>query len=92
MVIAAIAVSACVACTNCSSTGWVEIPCPKCSGSGLVVSTRAVNGLSLPRSAPCTACCKGLVTKDSKGTGKKRVTCKVCKGQKMIKKKSTTTR
>lgn len=81
-----------IVCTNCNGVGYFEVDCPRCSGVGLVDPPRStkftrgafdrmVNG-----KLPCPDCVRGLSRKDKKGTGKKKVTCKVCRGRKKIRK------
>lgn len=86
MMLCAIAVSAYVACTNCASTGWISVPCPDCGGSGQTKSIRVVNRVRRSVMVACPSCARGMVKADSKGSGVKRRTCPVCKGNKRIKK------
>lgn len=78
-----------VACTNCTSTGWVYLDCDKCAGKGVIFNPRKQqlnsNNLRLPSKVPCPKCVKGLSTTDKKGSGKIRRTCPVCKGLKKVK-------
>lgn len=79
-----------IACTNCNGVGYFEVDCPRCSGAGLVDpprSTKITRGMIERMSngkLPCPDCVKGLSRKDKKGSGKKKVTCKVCWGKKKI--------
>ena len=79
-------------CPDCNGVGSIEIKCPDCNGSGLVMSTkmRKANTQNLMKIAKsnkvgCRSCCSGVYKPTVKGTGKKRITCKTCKGQKKIK-------
>lgn len=85
-----------VVCTNCNGVGYFEVDCPRCSGSGLVtrrvkksVSFGSVGSknasLYVNEDVACPDCTRGLISKGKKGTGKKKETCKVCKGLKKIK-------
>lgn len=77
-----------VACTNCSSTGWVYLVCEKCSGKGVVSNPRKLQFLSrnrlVPSYVPCPLCFRGLSSAGKMGTGKIRRTCPLCKGQKKV--------
>lgn len=75
-----------VACTNCSATGWVQVPCSACSGEGVTYVSRRFRGLVSKQSVPCSRCTRGLVNQSAggKGTGKVRRTCPICKGRKKI--------
>ena len=85
-----------IACTNCNGVGYFEVDCPRCSGSGSIhrrvkksVTRSAYSkdySLFVNESVPCPDCIRGLSSKGKKGTGKKKVTCKVCRGQKKIRK------
>lgn len=78
-----------VACTNCNGVGYFEVKCPRCSGKGVVKNSRhnygSMNGVRADPFVPCANCLKGLSSKGKKGSGKVKVTCKVCKGLKKIK-------
>ena len=97
MVLAALVLAAAlpvqsVCCTNCNGVGSIEVDCPVCNGSGFVKSTqmRKMNTqnfmkIVVDNKVGCRSCCSGVYKPTVKGTGKKRVTCKTCKGQKKIK-------
>lgn len=100
MVLAALVFSAAlpvqsVCCTNCNGVGSIEIDCPVCSGSGVVdqkVKKRVINckyskdiWATEVVKVPCRACFRGAYKPTGKATGKKKITCKTCKGQKKIK-------
>lgn len=82
-------------CPDCNGVGSIEIDCPVCSGSGLVDKTvkRKVASSVYTKDffateivkVPCRACFRGVYKPTGKATGKKRITCKTCKGQKKIK-------
>lgn len=80
-----IAVVAYTVCTNCVGTGSVEVVCDRCDGTGLVLNPRRHTDYRQPQRMPCPKCVKGLSRQDSKGTGKVRKSCPVCKGQKKVK-------
>lgn len=85
-----------VACTNCNGVGYFEVPCPKCQGSGVTVRkvkksvVRSVgfkNGSMLMDEEIACRDCSGAIYKiKGKGSGKKKITCKVCHGNKKIRK------
>lgn len=88
----AVAVSALVSCTNCFGVGSVSVVCPDCSGKGIVKNSRfAFTRQSIGNSAVvgCRKCMCGLYRSDSKGSGKVKKTCPVCKGKKKIKGKNS---
>lgn len=81
-----------VACTNCNGVGYFEVKCPRCEGRGLIPNPRGFGArVKLPdgswtHKVPCPNCTHGAIRADSKGSGKKKVTCKVCRGNKKIRK------
>ena len=79
------AVVAYTVCTNCVGTGSVELKCDKCDGSGYVLNPRRHTDGRQPYRVACPKCTKGLIGNDSKGTGKVKRYCPVCKGQKKVK-------
>ena len=89
---AALPVSDLIDCPDCNGVGSVEIACPVCNGSGLVKRTqmRKMNTQNWMKfvegnKVGCRSCCSGVYKPTVKGTGKKKITCKTCKGQKKIK-------
>lgn len=84
-----------IVCTNCNGVGYFEVPCSKCSGSGVVskrvkrtmVRSSFAKDMSIYVNVdtPCPDCLRGLSSKGKRGTGKKKKTCKVCHGYKKIK-------
>ena len=98
LLLAAITLPVQIVCTNCNGVGYFEIDCPACKGAGLVKAPRItdVNRQNRERALkqafggdmiPCRECLRGLSSKGKKGTGKKKVTCKVCHGNKKIRAK-----
>lgn len=79
-----------VACTNCNGVGYFEVKCPRCSGKGVIKNPRhhfgSMNGVRADPFMPCPDCLRGLSSKDKRGSGKKKITCKVCYGNKKIRK------
>lgn len=77
-----------VVCTNCCDTGYIEVPCASCRGSGLVVDNRVrkANRQNLSRLGSankcCRDCCKGMYNPKSVGLGKVKKVCPICKGKK----------
>ena len=92
---AALPVSDRIDCPDCNGVGSIEVDCPVCSGSGVVdktVKKKVVSSMygkdvfgSEVVKVPCRACFRGAYKPTGKATGKKRITCKTCKGQKKIK-------
>ena len=92
---AALPVSDRIDCPDCNGVGSVEIACPVCNGSGVVdqkVKKRLLNckyskdlWTTEVVKVPCRACFRGAYKPTGKATGKKKITCKTCKGQKKIK-------
>ena len=82
-------------CPDCNGVGSIEIACPVCSGSGVVdqkVKKRIAKSLYSKDlwatevvKVPCRACFRGAYKPTGKATGKKKITCKTCKGQKKVK-------
>lgn len=79
-----------IACTNCNGVGYFEVECPRCAGRGRIQNPSGrvlkLPSGSLTSTIPCPACVKGASRLDKTGTGKKRVTCKLCNGRKKIRK------
>ena len=77
-----------VVCTNCNGVGYFEVKCPRCEGRGVVENSRhnfsSLKALRADPFSPCPKCLKGLSSKDKHGSGKVKVTCKVCRGNKKI--------
>lgn len=78
-----------VACTNCNGVGYFEVPCPRCEGRGWISPPKStkLNMAAVHRMGqqlPCPDCFRGMSSKDKRGTGKKKITCKVCHGKKKI--------
>ena len=78
-----------IACTNCNGVGYFEVDCPRCAGAGLVdppdsykLTRGAVDRMG--KKLPCPACLRGMSSKNARGSGKKKITCKVCHGKKKI--------
>lgn len=75
-------------CSNCCDTGFVDLPCKSCNGSGVVQDTRLkrVNRQNLgkigPRFICCRSCSSGLYSPSAKGSGVTKVKCPICKGKK----------
>lgn len=84
----AVALPVQVACTNCNGVGYFEVKCPRCEGRGVVKNPRhnlsCLKSLRADPFVPCPKCIKGLSSKDKRGTGKNKVTCKLCHGKKKI--------
>ena len=86
----AVALPVQVVCTNCNGVGYHEIKCPRCEGRGAIPNPRGLHArVKLPdgsytHKVPCPDCVRGASRSDSKGSGKKKITCKVCYGKKKI--------
>lgn len=76
-----------ISCTNCLASGYVNVPCARCNGTGEVL--KPYPGLnstsSIALKQPCGSCFKGLAKPGQKGTGKTRKACPICRGSKRVK-------
>lgn len=90
--ILAVALPVQVVCTNCNGVGYFEIKCPRCEGRGVISNPRGLGArVKLPNGTytdkvPCPDCLRVASRADLKGTGKRKITCKVCHGNKKIRK------